>query len=403
MPVKFYNLLLLLTVSLLNGCLSSEAEKETVISVESRAGGTDSYHNNSKCTDNTCAGENCSETACHSLEDTANGAFTISGTVFDYNNPNLDQPLTVFGNSIHFYSQPNGEGELVKNLAIDAYGNFYTTEEMDWRSAQGGLYPMLQDGDRRTFMPRPLTPISAGQCNVCHSLVSAPSVPSPTNDPENPPVYLRINNSITSNYSISHDSEGTDREAYHTDPNTVYTSNCLTDGCHGSFNGNPTFTMAGTVYSQTKVPNTNPAQFDTSNVYSAGDAAIGLFSEACTDLPVCLRWEQDGDGVWVPIISRTRVAKTYVEIDGRGNFYTTQPIDWTTDTFPTLANYSANTDCRIIKHMASTTNISNCNSCHDAANKIILPVTINDVDASEVANVECVPPESPEEPPPPTP
>ena len=60
-----------------------------------------------------------------------------------------------------------------------------------------------------------------------------------------------------------------------------------------------------------------------------------------------------------------------LEVDHKGNFYSTIPIDWATDTYPTLANYDTNanisTPCRNRVHMLSaitSANAGDCYSCH---------------------------------------
>ena len=348
-----HKLLFLLFLFLLPGCFSGETkEPEEEIFVESRHRGQDSLHTTSACTTPVCEGENCVTAGCHN-EGSGNAVLQISGTVFQFQD--LNQAYINSFAVIEFYTGPGGSGELNRSLQVDAYGNFYSTEPLS-----AALYPALRyedtDGNiHRVHMPRPTVPIQPGSCNICHTLAQ-PEL-SFFNTTESPK-YIRINNGISS----SSTSDLTYHQTLPSDPGP----DCLQSACHaeGNSNGYTVFTMAGLVI-----------QTETQQPYDLGDAAIGLFPEECDDIR-----EDENNNRYFPcqtgvaaedVIPRTITPKTYVEINPRGHFYTTIPIDWSTaPTYPTLANYDAGVVCRNIQYMPHDANQQplpdgNCYSCHN--------------------------------------
>jgi hypothetical protein len=100
-------------------------------------------------------GQNCG--SCHKQGGTAPGWFTASGTVYDSLKVSPYPTATV-----KLYTGPNGTGSLVANIAVDAKGNFYTTEKIDFSSS---LYTSVSGANRIDPM---ISAISSGQCSSCH-------------------------------------------------------------------------------------------------------------------------------------------------------------------------------------------------------------------------------------------
>lgn len=252
-------------------------------------------------------------------------------------------------------------------------GNFYTTNEFNWKTSQGGLFPVLVDlnDGHEVHMPKPVAPIGRllGSCNACHHLIEPALTyvsPPPEVEEPDPPGYIRLNNGISSyaTATISHtDSRrGTD---------------CSSGTCHSGAPNGAVFTAAGTVY-----------DID-GGFYTLGDASIGLFPDACDNPPQCVSIDGEPD--------RRQTSLAFLEVDAFGNFYTTKPIfsQTVTTSYPTLANYDVITDpvtgdiqinCRNIQHMASAHIQPNCatTGCHSATN------TIN-IDADFNAGMACIP------------
>ena len=106
------------------------------------------------------AGQVCQN--CHKSGGSGEGIFAAAGTVYHGNN--LDQ---VYPNvTIHIYTQPNGQGTLVKTIEVDGRGNFYTTENINWGT---GLYPAVSSPMGTIYMN---TSIDRGNCNSCHDNVT---------------------------------------------------------------------------------------------------------------------------------------------------------------------------------------------------------------------------------------
>jgi hypothetical protein len=323
----------------LTGCSAGDSEPFTRKKLESENLDTISLHADGVCTSSACEGENCTSSQCHG-EGSGNTVFTLAGTVFDAQN--LNNPTINSNAAIEFYSQTSGTGELIKSLGVDAFGNFYTTEPITTAANPALRYEDANGGSRVVHMPNRITPSVAGTCNSCHSIAVPLTVfdDLPTFDN---PKYLRISDGIISsaladtNYHLNGD-PGLD---------------CLNSTCHGS-GGSATatvFTTAGAV-------------FETAGgLYTLANADIGLFPEECDDQ----RYNCQAGVLPENVVFRTKNPKLYIEIDSRGYFYTTQPIDWTLLTYPTLANYDETNLCQNIKHMVSDvqSNAGNCYFCHN--------------------------------------
>ncbi len=345
----YLTILFLLTIIGLPGCFSGQTETpEAKVVLQSRNLGEDSLHTTGVCSTATCEGEDCAASGCHRA-DSSNTPLVISGTVFQYQDLNLAY-INSFA-AIEFYSGPSGSGELIDALEVDTYGNFYSTEPITTLVYPALRYEDNQGNVRHAYMPRPVAPRAADTCNACHQLAQPSStLPDPADL-----YYLRISNAMISNSNPNID--------YH--PNGDKGPNCLDGTCHGAGVAatSTVFTMAGLVM-----------EGETNTAYSLGDAAFGLFPEECDDQ----RYGCQSSVAKEDVVFRTRAAKTYLEINRRGHFYTTQPINWNLDTYPTLANYDPDTHCRNIKHMVSTipaADAGNCYSCHDGTTQALINIT----------------------------
>jgi hypothetical protein len=100
-------------------------------------------------------GENCMN--CHTKGGKGEGWFTVAGTVYD---STLE---TTFPNSlVSLYQDASGAGSPEITIEVDALGNFYTTEEIDFNQ---GLYAAVTGNMEKVLM---IGPITDGQCNSCH-------------------------------------------------------------------------------------------------------------------------------------------------------------------------------------------------------------------------------------------
>ncbi|MCG6971319.1 MAG: hypothetical protein LJE85_16250, partial [Gammaproteobacteria bacterium] len=246
-----------------------------------------------------------------------------------------------------------------------AYGNFYSTEPITTNAFPALRYQDGLGNTRVVYMPRPVAPTVPGSCNFCHQIAIPPTVFENLSEFDDPK-YLRISTGVVS-------SAGADTN-YHL--SIVPGPNCLDGACHGSPGTATLFTMAGAVQ-----------QTETGDLYTLADAALGLFPEECDDQRYNCQ-----SGATDPVL-RTKTPKLFIGINSLGHFYTTQPIDWTLPTYPTLANYDANNACRNIKHMLSAVpqaNTGNCYSCHDGATQP--PITIMGILDPKNPVEKCAPP-----------
>jgi len=141
-------------------------------------------------------------------------------------------------------------------------------------------------------------------------------------------------------------------------------NDCLNSACHavGNVNGYTEFTLAGVVM-----------QTETNTAYSLGDAAVQLFYEECDFQRYGCQPGVDP----LQVVFRTLPSKALAEVNRRGHFYTTQPINWNLITYATLANYDPNTLCRNIKHMLAPVPIANggnCYACHNGTTQPLITI-----------------------------
>ena len=125
---------------------SCNKRNETKISA---AGGTKSHN----------MGQNCMN--CHVSGGRGEGWFNAAGTAYSsITNTVCKNPV------VQLYTERNGGGQLVATINGDAYGNFYTTESINFGS---GLYPVVTGGGAN-FMTQSIT---QGACNSCHGVSTA--------------------------------------------------------------------------------------------------------------------------------------------------------------------------------------------------------------------------------------
>ena len=227
---------------------------------------------------------------------TCHDNYSIAGTAFDLGLENYYADATLY-----FYSEPDGGGRLVETLEVDANGNFYTTQQVNFGT---GLYPVIESSDGNDLQHMPDSIIN-GACDSCHGVSVLP-------------IYSgeKVNKLISQHGTTTS----------HTDERRG--SNCM--DCHVQGTGNPyIYAMAGTVYQQA----------DPTQVY--GNATLYLYDRA------------DGKGNLIATI----------EVDNNGNFFTTEPIDFTVGLYPAIVG-NANLDPA---YMPASTTTGECNSCHDGA------------------------------------
>ncbi len=107
-------------------------------------------------------GENCMR--CHG-SDTATYTFTVAGTVYKAGGT---EPAP--NGKVTLYTAPGAQGDVVATIQVDAYGNFYTTQAIDFGS---GVYPVVEGfGGARSMMSSKAT---HGACNSCHTASGQPT------------------------------------------------------------------------------------------------------------------------------------------------------------------------------------------------------------------------------------
>lgn len=106
-------------------------------------------------------GQNCMN--CHRSGGEGKGWFNVAGTVY-----NATATQNVPNATVYLYTGPNGTGTLQYTVEVDAKGNFFTTEAIDFGT---GLYPSIQGNTTTKHMS---TSITTGACNSCHTGTSTP-------------------------------------------------------------------------------------------------------------------------------------------------------------------------------------------------------------------------------------
>ena len=108
-------------------------------------------------------GMNCMQCHVQGGEAGDEGWFSVAGSVYD---STMTEPYP--GATIRLYTEPDGGGELKATIAVDALGNFYTTENIDFGDT--GLYPSLEGHSGEIeYMD---IPAPKGACNSCHGMTT---------------------------------------------------------------------------------------------------------------------------------------------------------------------------------------------------------------------------------------
>jgi len=104
-------------------------------------------------------GENCMN--CHVLSGSGDGVFSTAGTVY---NESLSSPLP--NSTVRIYSSADSDEAPLYVIEVDAKGNFYTTESINFGE---GLYTSVQGSGAEIFMESAVT---NGSCNSCHGVTT---------------------------------------------------------------------------------------------------------------------------------------------------------------------------------------------------------------------------------------
>jgi hypothetical protein len=191
----------------------------------------------------------------------------VAGTVYDLGLENIAADATLY-----LYTGADGTGDLVETIEVDANGNFYTNQSIEFGE---GLYPVIESaGGEKNYMP--ISTLN-GACNSCHGVSS-----------------LVIYASEKINEKISQ--HGTTNS--HTDERRG--QNCM--DCHNEGNNEYVYSIAGTVYQQD----------DPGSYYP--NSTVYLYTKP----------EAKGELVLT------------IEVDNNGNFYTTEFIDLSVGLYPTV-------------------------------------------------------------------
>ena len=101
-------------------------------------------------------GQNCM--SCHISGGSGEGWFTAAGSVY---NSSKETPYP--NTTVKLYTEPNGQGNLIKTIEVDGKGNFYTTENIDFGAE---LFTTVSTPDGK--IKNMNSSISTGACNSCH-------------------------------------------------------------------------------------------------------------------------------------------------------------------------------------------------------------------------------------------
>jgi hypothetical protein len=96
---------------------------------------------------------------CHKSGGSGEGIFNVAGTVYN------DLKTGTYANAtIKLFTEPNEAGVLKYTIQVDAFGNFFTTENIDFGN---GLYPSVKGNSSTKNM---VSSITNGQCSSCHGI-----------------------------------------------------------------------------------------------------------------------------------------------------------------------------------------------------------------------------------------
>lgn len=242
--------------------------------------------------------------------------YQIAGTVYQ----DADNTIPYPNATINIRRGPESVDELLASIEVDANGNFFTTEAIDLSS---GVYPSVigTAGETPMHMGNFIT---HGQCNSCHGLSTRPITVGPVNGE---PIELISRNGTLRSHSDERRGQ-----------------NCM--DCHFTGNNPYVYQVAGTVYKAED--NTSPYANATINLRSGPEVTDELL--------------------------------VTIEVDARGNFYTTESFDFTSGLYPSVVGAAGEAPL----HMSNFTISGECNSCHGAAT---LPIYVGEVAAPPVERI----------------
>ena len=129
----------------------------------SAPGDTKSHENGANCMA-------CHSAASDSAETAGPGLFTVAASLWS-GTPDDLAPL-VEGASIQLRTEAFGGGDLIAEYPVDANGNVYTTDAIDFFGAP--VFPHVVRGDNVISMP---FPTNSGACNLCHHVGGIELIP----------------------------------------------------------------------------------------------------------------------------------------------------------------------------------------------------------------------------------
>jgi hypothetical protein len=145
-----FKLITLFAFSMLLTTLQSCSSENEYGNITNSTSGSNASHN---------AGRNCMD--CHKPGGGEAPQWKVAGTVYNdahtATNPNA---------TVKLYTGPDGTGTLVATIQVDAKGNFYTTNNVNFSA---GLYPSVTGATATNSMSSSIT---TGACNSCHDGVS---------------------------------------------------------------------------------------------------------------------------------------------------------------------------------------------------------------------------------------
>ncbi len=149
MKVSFFKLLVFFVFSVF--VVSCSHYEEINQNLTESSSGDDESHK---------AGQNCS--SCHNKTGheavREGGWWTVSGTVFTSSGKAQKSAI------VELWEKPNKQGKLIKRLAVDDLGNFYTNQTL---ALSSGVYPSISVGSNSLSMTQAFV---GGSCNSCHGV-----------------------------------------------------------------------------------------------------------------------------------------------------------------------------------------------------------------------------------------
>ena len=132
-------------------CEKENDSEERTASMSSRFNQSESHN----------AGKDCM--TCHKTGGSGKGVFTVAGTVY-----NAAKTAVYPNATVKLYTEAKGSGTLLQTIEVDARGNFYSTANVNFGT---GIFATVTNS--AGTVSKMDTPITAGNCNSCHSLTNS--------------------------------------------------------------------------------------------------------------------------------------------------------------------------------------------------------------------------------------